>query len=1322
MRRTLLGFTVLGSLALASTVFCGRAEAVFFSNVRLETVTLETAVNVYSNPVITTTVGKAIRFDIDLYQTAASTTMQFVYTKSSGTLTSIGTGTSTVVYPTGGLDQTVLRNEFPAPAVAGTWNGTAQLNITSAAGFDYRFDPLNATNVPTGNLSNSRTFPFQLRVLDEATPSFSPSSTVTSQVVNLGTVITGAPDQTSNFSVNNRAGAGGAALTVGLDLTNSSTSGDTPALFTDLSTPAGPINAGSGFNYVATLNSGSLGTFSEVLTIESRNDVTNPTGADDRPDLTLTLQGTVIGHSEGSLASPSDVDSQNINFGTVIVGAPTQTSGFVVANVAPGGSAALDLDSIVPAGSGELTTDATTFSNLPAGNVNNYTASMNTSAAGAFSGTHTFNVSDEDLPGATNGNPLSLNLSGTVLDHSEGSFDGGTNDDSTAINLGTVITGAPTPSQSFSVYNVPSTNGAALTAGLDLDSVNTSGSSAITTSAGTFTNLAAGSGQTFNASMSTASAGNFSTTQTYGVSDQNLLGATSGADLTATFTGTVLDHSEASLASPSNVDSDSLVLGPVIIGGSTSQSFDIHNLASVNGAALTVGLDLDNVTQSGSSDFSTDAVPFSGLVAGTSQTFNASVTATSVGAINGSTTFDVSDADLPGATAGTSLTLNLSATALDHSQASFATPTDTDSDSINLGTVIKGAAAPTQNFSIHNLASSFGAALTAGLDLDTVGNSGSAALSTDAAPFSNLAAATSQNFTATMSTATAGNFAKTQTYGVSDQDLPGATAGTSLTLNLTGTVLDPSEASFTSPTNNDNSSLNLGTVITGGSTSQNYSIFNLASPNGAALTAKLDLDSVTSSGSTDFTTNAAPFSNLMAGTSQMFTAMLTGTTAGAISGSQTYAVSDENLPGASSGSSLTLNMSATVLDHSEASFSTPTDADVTAVNLGTVIKGAPAPSQSYSIHNLPSGAGAAFTAGLDVDSVSSSGSPLLTTNATISSNLAAGNSLTYNAVMNTTQVGNFSATKTFAVSDQNLPGATSGNSLNLNISGTVIDPSNGSLTSPTDNDTRIVNIARVIVGAPTQSTNFSIYNLASVNGPSLTASLDLDTVSSSGAPEITTNAAPFSNLAAGGSQTFTAQMTAGTVGNFSTVQTFGVSDEDLPGAGSDTLQLTLTGQVLSHAIPSIGTTPASSYTINLGNRFEGTGIYSVGLSLFALVNVPLLTAALDLDSIVPDSGNSAEVFISGLNPFTNLPAPSTVNFLGSLDTSVVGTYSSSWVLNFSDEDIPGATSTSITLTITGNVLPAAIVPEPGSMVVWTLLGLCVAGAGYRRRRAKRAGA
>jgi autotransporter-associated beta strand protein len=114
-------------------------------------------------------------------------------------------------------------------------------------------------------------------------------------------------------------------------------------------------------------------------------------------------------------------------------------------------------------------------------------------------------------------------------------------------------------------------------------------------------------------------------------------------------------------------------------------------------------------------------------------------------------------------------------------------------------------------------------------------------------------------------------------------------------------VLDHATGSFTSGSTLTNFDIDFGTLPLGsGTASRSFSIFNRAGPLGAALTANLDLDTITADSPSTFSSTLSSFTNLMSGSSRTFSVSMLPTTTGVFSGTYTLSLSDENLPGATS--------------------------------------------------------------------------------------------------------------------------------------------------------------------------------------------------------------------------------------------------------------------------------------------------------------------------------------------------------------------------------------------------------------------------------------
>jgi hypothetical protein len=134
------------------------------------------------------------------------------------------------------------------------------------------------------------------------------------------------------------------------------------------------------------------------------------------------------------------------------------------------------------------------------------------------------------------------------------------------------------------------------------------------------------------------------------------------------------------------------------------------------------------------------------------------------------------------------------------------------------------------------------------------------------------------------------------------------------TVALSTIVLDHANPSFGLPGDPSVLVHDFGMVTQGAPATFTFDIFN--SPTTASYTAGLELDGVVGSGHTTvLTTNLAPFggsATLTEGGHRSFLATLDSSATGIFSATYTLDFSDENLPGAMSLGSLTLQLSATV--------------------------------------------------------------------------------------------------------------------------------------------------------------------------------------------------------------------------------------------------------------------------------------------------------------------------------------------------------------------------------------------------------------------------
>jgi autotransporter-associated beta strand protein len=126
-----------------------------------------------------------------------------------------------------------------------------------------------------------------------------------------------------------------------------------------------------------------------------------------------------------------------------------------------------------------------------------------------------------------------------------------------------------------------------------------------------------------------------------------------------------------------------------------------------------------------------------------------------------------------------------------------------------------------------------------------------------------------------------------------------------------------------------------------------------------------------------------------------------------------------------------------VLHHATASFASNSITPLLDLDLGNITFGGPNAVQTFDLFNLPGAAGSAWTARLDLDSISETDlSGLFSTTLSPFSNLAAGASSGYAVSMAAAALGSFTGSFTLNLSDENLPGATA-QTLSIAVRGTV---------------------------------------------------------------------------------------------------------------------------------------------------------------------------------------------------------------------------------------------------------------------------------------------
>ena len=288
----------------------------------------------------------------------------------------------------------------------------------------------------------------------------------------------------------------------------------------------------------------------------------------DRPEYAWSIFVNQVNDSslglQGATPTANGATSVNLDLGRVLLGAPVPTAQAVT--LAKSGlngtyyqvtSAGLATSSV----NGRYNSFATGTTGAKAINVGLATT---TATAGLRNGTVTIDNLDVTSGGglnrgASDGNDV-VNVTMTVLNHANPSFDATADVNSLVHDFGTLTAGANAPTFSFDIFNLPTTAG--FNAGLDLDSIVLAGdASKLSMNAAPFsgaTTLAAGSGTEFIAALDTSTVGAFSATYTLGFSDENLPGAAALGTMTLTLMGVV---EAATVANTADFNADGLVDG-----------------------------------------------------------------------------------------------------------------------------------------------------------------------------------------------------------------------------------------------------------------------------------------------------------------------------------------------------------------------------------------------------------------------------------------------------------------------------------------------------------------------------------------------------------------------------------------------------------------------------------------------------------------------------------------------------------------------------------------------------------------------------------------
>ena len=419
------------------------------------------------------------------------------------------------------------------------------LPLTMAPGQSTAFSVwLNGTTSGsvTGTLtvqSDAGSNPVVVNLSGTITSSTQAQITVTPANISFGSVSIGSKGS-SNLLIGN---SGSADLTVSVISMNGAEFG-----ISGIATPR-TISAGQSVPATVTFTPTTAGAANGSIALTS-NDPSNPV-------VTVALNGTGSTTQQGALtANPT-----SLSFGSVATGSNT-TQNITLTN---SGNAAVQISSIVPAGTGFSVAGLTTPATLNASQSATLSVKFSPTTAGSVTGT--IKVSS-DAPGS----PLTINLSGTATQ-------AGLSVSPTSFNFGSVVDGQ-TKSQLFTVTNTG-------TASLTIAQLTVSGAGYSASGLNTPVTIAAGKTATFSVLFAPTTAGslNGSVSISSNASNSPTAVALSGTGVAATVTVS---------ATPS-----SLSFGSVNAGSSSAKSVTLTNGGNTNVTISQISVNAKDVTASG---------------------------------------------------------------------------------------------------------------------------------------------------------------------------------------------------------------------------------------------------------------------------------------------------------------------------------------------------------------------------------------------------------------------------------------------------------------------------------------------------------------------------------------------------------------------------------------------------------------------------------------------------------------------------------------------------------------------------------------------------
>jgi len=266
----------------------------------------------------------------------------------------------------------------------------------------------------------------------------------------------------------------------------------------------------------------------------------------------------------------------------------------------------------------------------------------------------------------------------------------------------------------------------------------------------------------------------------------------------------------------------------------------------------------------------------------------------------------------------------------------------------------------------------------------------------------------------------------------------------------------------------------------------------------------------------------------------------------------------------------------------------------------------------------------------------------------------------------------------------------------------------GSTVNSDGSSTRNVDLGRVFVNAVVPAAQSFTINKSDSNGTyyGVTTAGEATSSLSGRFNNMRTNQTDSKTVSIGlSTSTSTAGLKSGSV----TIDNLDVTTGGGSGHGAndanDIFNVSLT--VLDHSTPSFASNSASnSLTHDFGHVPIGAGSSAFTFDVYNLLATAGYTADMDFDSVVPAGNSSAfSTDIAASAGSLVLAGGSGHTFMSSLAATSIGTFSATYMLNFSDENLPGALNKSISLMLTGSTFLAGDyngdnVVDAADYVVW----------------------